>query len=98
MSKAKLIILVDDDLEDEELLREVLHELGIKNKLIHFETCISAFDYLKQTTDNPFIIISDIKLPLRNGLDFKKQIDEDPCFSQKAFPLYFFLQRKIKDQ
>ncbi|MFL5747450.1 MAG: response regulator [Niastella sp.] len=84
------IILVDDDREDKELLREVLVELGIENKLIHFENCIIAFDYLKSTADIPFIIISDINLPKKNGIDFKRQIDEDPILRSKSIPFVFF--------
>jgi len=84
------IILVDDDREDEELLRETFEELGIKNQLIHFDTCSKAFDYLIHTTDHPFIIISDINLPIKNGLEFKRQIDEDPLLRSKSIPFVFF--------
>jgi response regulator RpfG family c-di-GMP phosphodiesterase len=84
------IILVDDDSEDEELFREVLLDLHIANKLIHFDNCIKAFDYLKTTTDNPLIIISDINLPLQNGIEFKRQIDSDPLLRSKSIPFVFF--------
>ena len=84
------IILVDDDAEDKELLIEALDELGIKNKLIRFENCIIAFDYLLRTTDIPFIIICDINLPKKNGIEFKRQIDEDPLLRSKSIPFVFF--------
>jgi CheY-like chemotaxis protein len=92
----KPIILVDDDREDEELLKEALEELGIENKLIHFENCIIALDYLKRTTVVPFIIISDINLPKRNGLDFKRQIDADQQLRSKSIPFIFFTTTKDK--
>jgi len=90
MANAKPIVLVDDDREDEELLREALGELGVENELIHFENCFIAFDYLKSTTDIPFIIISDINLPRRSGIEFKRQIDEDPVLRAKSIPFVFF--------
>jgi CheY-like chemotaxis protein len=83
------IILVDDDPEDEELLREVLHKLGIQNKLIHFDVCTKAFNYLKQTTDSPFLIISDVNLPIQNGIEFKRQIDSDQQLRSKSIPFVF---------
>lgn len=89
MTVAAPIILIDDDEEDEELLKEALDELGIENKLIRFENCIIAFDYLKRMTDNPFIIISDINLPKRNGIEFKREIDEDPLLRSKSIPFVF---------
>ena len=91
------IILVDDDPEDEELLRDVLHKLNIPNKLVHFDVCSKAFDYLKQTTDIPLIIISDINLPRQSGLEFKKQIDADPLLRSKSIP-FVFLSTSIDEK
>src|SRR4051812_42408906 len=89
MSQSGPIILVDDDVEDEELIREVLHEMGIKNKLIHFDKCVTAFEYLKSTLDGPFIILSDINLPVQSGIEFKRQIDADPQLRAKSIPFVF---------
>jgi response regulator RpfG family c-di-GMP phosphodiesterase len=83
------IILIEDDSEDEELFREVLKDLAITNNLIYFDNCIKAFAYLKSTTDNPFIIISDINLPKQNGIEFKRQVDEDPQLRSKSIPFIF---------
>jgi CheY-like chemotaxis protein len=83
------IILIEDDRDDEELFREVLEELGITNKLIYFNNCIEAFDYLKSTTENPLIIISDVNLPKQSGIEFKRQIDEDPQLRSKSIPFVF---------
>jgi response regulator RpfG family c-di-GMP phosphodiesterase len=89
MGKPGPIILIDDDPEDEELLREVLHKLGIPNELIHFEVCSKAWVYLKTTQDNPFLIISDVNLPIQSGIEFKRQIDEDPQLRSKSIPFVF---------
>ena len=89
MAKTGPIILIDDDPEDEELLREVLHTLGIQNPLIHFNVCSKAWEYLKSTPENPFLIISDINLPIQSGIEFKRQIDEDPQLRSKSIPFVF---------
>ena len=90
MSVKGPIILIEDDQEVEEFFREVLHDLGIENKLIYFDNCIKAFDYLKSATDHPLIIISDVNLPQQNGNEFKRQIDEDPHLRAKSIPFVFF--------
>jgi response regulator RpfG family c-di-GMP phosphodiesterase len=89
MSQAGPIILVDDDADDEEIVREVLGEIGVKNELIHFDKCSKAFQYLKTSTDNPFIILSDINIPAQSGIEFKRQIDDDPHLRAKSIPFVF---------
>src|SRR5581483_4673613 len=89
MSAKGPVILVEDDEDDENLFRETLHDLGIENKFIHFNNCIDAYSYLKNATENPLIIISDINLPKKNGIEFKKQIDKDPELRSKSIPFIF---------
>jgi len=84
------IILVEDDHDDKDLFMEVLRDLSIENKLIYFDDCIKAFDYLKSTTVNPFIIICDVNMPRQNGIEFKRQIDQDPYLRSKSIPFVFF--------
>jgi CheY-like chemotaxis protein len=90
MAKAGPIVIVEDDVDDQEIITDVLNELGIANRLIFFSTCPDAFNYLKSTTELSFIILCDINLPGMNGLDFKKQIDNDPELRQKSIPFVFF--------
>ena len=84
------IIIIEDDIDDEDILKEVLAELEMKNKIICFETCAPAWTYLKTTHDRPFIIFCDINLPQQSGLSFKKQIDEDRQLRQKSIPFVFY--------
>jgi two-component SAPR family response regulator len=84
------IILVDDDPDDEELLRDVLQELNVQNRLLYFDDCLKAFDFLKITSEKPLIILSDINLHRQSGIDFKRQIDTDPVLRAKSIPFVFF--------
>jgi CheY-like chemotaxis protein len=90
MAKNGPIVIVEDDHEDQEILETALREIGTTNALIFFTNGPEAFMYLKSTRDQPLLILSDINLPRQNGIEFKKQIDEDPILRSKSIPFIFF--------
>lgn len=90
MANSGSIIVVEDDLDDQEIIEEVLKELGFENKLIFFDRCHSAFNFLMAMNEQPFLILSDVNLPEQNGVDFKRQIDANPHLRQKSIPFVFF--------
>jgi len=81
--------MVEDDADDEAIFTEILEELEIPNKIICFHNSSDAFDYLKKTTEQPFIIFSDVNLPGENGIEFKRRIDADKQLRQKSIPFVF---------
>jgi CheY-like chemotaxis protein len=83
------ILILEDDFEDQELLQEVLREIGIKEKMIFFEDGVKALEYLMTTTEQPFLIISDINLPGMSGLQFQQKINESEYLRKKSIPLVF---------
>lgn len=89
MAKSGPIIIIDDDTDDQEIVVEIIKELGLPNELIVFSDCAAAFNYLKKTEQQPFIILSDINLPLMSGLELKKNIDADPQLRQRSIPFIF---------
>jgi CheY-like chemotaxis protein len=90
MPQSGPIIIVEDDKDDQEIIRDILKELKMTNELIFFDKPQVAFDFLKTTVEQPFIILSDINLPEQNGVEFKRQIDEDPQLRAKSIPFIFF--------
>jgi two-component SAPR family response regulator len=89
MPKSGPIIIVEDDFDDQDMLREVFEELKIPNILRFFDSCCKAFDYLLTTIERPFLIISDINLPTMSGLEFKQQINENDMLRRKGIPFVF---------
>ena len=89
MSHIGPIIIVEDDTDDQEIISHVLNQLNIPNEVVFFDSCQDAYNYLKTTTNKPFIILSDINLPGLNGLELKRQIDSDPELRQKSIPFIF---------
>ncbi len=88
------IVIVEDDAEDCDMLVNVFREIGVKNELRCFLHPLKAIEYLKTTTEVPFLIISDINMPFMNGLAFKKVIDLDTAISSKRIPFVFLSTAK----
>jgi CheY-like chemotaxis protein len=84
------IVIVEDDSDDIDILIDVLRELDVRNPLIWFDNCFDAFKYLKTTSEQPFIILSDVNLPGQNGIEFKKDIDADQELRRKSIPFVFY--------
>ena len=90
MSLKGPLIIVEDDADDEDMLREVLTELKVQNEIIVFNNAGSAFSFLRTTPSAPFLILSDVNLPGQNGLEFKREIDQDPELRRKSIPFLFY--------
>ncbi len=78
MAKDGPIIIIEDDLDDRFTLQEALVEANVSNDLVFFDNGPEAFDYLKTVTLQPFIILCDVNLPRQNGIEFKRELDNDP--------------------
>jgi CheY-like chemotaxis protein len=89
MPKSGPIVIIEDDQDDQELLKEVFEELSMSNLIRFFSSCVLAFDYLLTTIERPFLIISDINLPAMTGIDLKLKINENELLRKKTIPFVF---------
>lgn len=83
------IILVEDDIDDQEFIIDVLKLLEVQNEVKTFDNGQKAFDYLKIIDIQPFMIISDLNLPLMNGLQLKTEIEKNEVLRNKCIPFIF---------
>ena len=90
MAKSGPIIVVEDDEDDVIFLKDILSQLGVSNSLIWFTNSSDALAYLRSTTEKPFFILSDVNLPVQNGIEFKRQIDTDPDLRRRSIPFIFY--------
>lgn len=90
MAKSGPIVIIEDDIDDQEIVTDVIKEIGVKNEIIFFTECSDAWTFLKTTSKQPFIILCDINLPKMTGLEFKSQVDNDAELRQKSVPFIFF--------
>ncbi len=84
------LIVIEDDRDDQIFLRDAIVDLGYKNQLKFFHDCEAVFNYLKPSTDQPFLIISDINLPGVTGIELKKRINADEHLRKKSIPFIFY--------
>jgi CheY-like chemotaxis protein len=89
MHKLAPIIIVDDDPDDQDMIKEVCTILEIQNKLIWFSDGQQVLDYLIKTTEHPFLILCDVNMPIIDGLKLRKIINDDETLRNKAIPFVF---------
>lgn len=84
------ILVVDDDDDDHYILKRVCEKLGVTTPVLFFTDARKVLEHLRSTDEVPFLILSDVNMPVVNGLDLKKSIDDDPTLRSKAIPFIFF--------
>lgn len=84
------IIIVDDDMDDQFILKEVLERLQVPNETKTFKSGIELLVYLRDTEVQPFLILCDINMPQMDGLELRKEIDKDPELKERSIPFIFF--------
>jgi CheY-like chemotaxis protein len=90
MSKSGPILVVEDDEDDKLMFEDAVKDLGYTNIIVWHDNTDDAYDYLQNTNDSIFIIFSDINLPGKNGLEFKRKIDNTPELRKKSIPFVFY--------
>lgn len=90
------IVIVEDDKDDQEIYAEALTAIGIPNEVRFFNGGPELLDYLMTTDEQPFIILSDINMPVMNGLELKKHIEDNPYLKAKGIPFVFISTNATK--
>lgn len=81
MSELGRILIVEDDPKDVELTMTALEEYNLANEVVVTRDGEEALDYLycrgnfkMRTSDNPAVLLLDLKLPKVDGLEVLQQI------------------------
>ncbi|RRB02689.1 response regulator [Larkinella rosea] len=83
------IVSIEDDEDDQFLLAQVVKKLGIANEVRFFTNGLVALQYFETTSEQPFLILCDINLPIMNGLELRKRINQSDYLRQKSIPFVF---------
>jgi two-component system response regulator len=104
LKKAKYILLVEDNKDDEDLTVRALRKGNISNDIKVVRDGAEALDYLfaqgayagRDTAHRPQVVLLDLKLPKINGLEVLQKIRENPA--TKSLPVVILTSsREEKD-
>ncbi len=90
MNRQGPIIFIEDDSDDQLLIRDAFTELQLDNDLLFFSEGTIALDYLIQTKVKPFIIFSDINMPRLGGMELRSKVHENEDLRLKSIPYILF--------
>ncbi|CAN5133849.1 response regulator [soil metagenome] len=83
------IVCIEDDDDDQHLMSVAIKELQVANELRFFTDGKTALQYLESTSQKPFLILCDINLPRMNGIDLRKQLNQNEYLRRKSIPFLF---------
>ncbi|MES2649571.1 MAG: response regulator [Bacteroidota bacterium] len=90
MNRNGPVIIIEDDADDQYLLKEVFGALDYKNKVLFFINGQTALDFLNNSDVIPFIILSDINMPKLDGFALRSKIKMDAKLQLRCIPYLFF--------
>jgi len=90
MNKTGPIIVIEDDMDDQDMLKEIFHKLDYNNKIIFFGDGNEALEFLNKSDVQPFLILSDINMPKINGFELRNKIFTNEQLQTKCIPYLFF--------
>ncbi len=90
MNKTGPIVIIEDDLDDQDILTEIFHELKYTNEVIFFGDSEKALEYLTHTDKEPFLVLSDINMPKLNGMELREKVHNNEDLRMKSIPYLFF--------
>lgn len=91
------ILVIEDDEDDRDILREIFRDLGYKNKIVFFSDSTEALNYIRRPEIEPFIIISDINMPKLGGFELRNIILNEEIILDKDIP-YIFISNAQDEQ
>jgi CheY-like chemotaxis protein len=84
-----VFVFIDDNKEEQEYFKKATKTLGLGNQLVCCFSGTEAYNYLKQTEKDTFMIICDVHMPVMDGFEFKRLVEGTPELKIKSIPFFF---------
>jgi len=93
------ILLVEDDLDDTEFIREAILQIVPAAVVVSFVSAVQLLNYLKEYDgrDPITLFVLDYNLPITNGLELLKTLHEDAAYRSVPKVIYSNSDR-LKDK
>ncbi len=98
MIKFAPVIIVDDDPDEHDLMKEVWKELKLSYPLLSFSEGKQLLDYLHSGEEIPFLIISDINLSPMDGFELREKILQHDFSKSRSIPFIFWSGSATENQ
>ena len=89
MRSKKWIVMVEDDMDMHYLYKRVFSNLHLEERLKLFDNAADALQFLHEAPADTEIIFSDINMPVVDGLELKRRINEDKVLAPQHIPFVF---------
>ena len=90
--------IVDNDADDQEIVKMVWQELGLDNDLVFFNNAEDAYERLAADRQAPFIIICDLNLPGTDGFEFRQRLLDTHEKKFNSVPFIFWTSQASESQ
>ena len=74
MKPVQTVLMIDDDIDDQEIFREVLHEIDPLISCLQPLNAKLALSLLLEDNQRPDVIFLDINMPIMNGFEFLEEM------------------------
>jgi CheY-like chemotaxis protein len=84
-----IFVFVDDEKDEHRLFKHALKSMGLSNQVVSFLSAREALVYLKDVKEPIFAIFSDLRMPVMDGLEFRRIIEMTPELKIRSIPFFF---------
>ena len=84
------ILILDDDLDDLEMIKEAGACIELSNTMMFFKNGEQLKQYLKDCETSPFLILCDVNMGGQSGFEVRKMLMADASLKYKSVPFIFW--------
>lgn len=84
-----LILFIDDNIDEHNVFKVSMEQTDVRNEIRTFPNGQEAYDFIRDTKEEIFFIISDINMPKMDGLELKRRLESVADIRARSIPFIF---------